>query len=160
MLASSSGKASAVPLSAKLALDRRMMPTSAHNFYLNVQVLADEPHQTAILTRASVCGESFWLAAMEAFQLLSRGGAHFDHKRFKKDVELFDVRVPTGSRGPPTDMPKPTLEIEEKGQGQGCCSAGLRRASCRARFLQVRPGRLREAQGRRGRAALYQEGTH
>lgn len=27
---------------------------------------------------------------MEAFQLLSRGGAHFDHKRFKKDVELFD----------------------------------------------------------------------
>jgi hypothetical protein len=26
----------------------------------------------------------------EAFHLLSRGGVHFDKKRFKKDVELFN----------------------------------------------------------------------
>lgn len=28
---------------------------------------------------------------MEAFQLLSRGGAKFDKKRFQKDVQLFKV---------------------------------------------------------------------
>lgn len=29
---------------------------------------------------------------MEAFQLLSRGGARFDKHRFKSDVQLFTVR--------------------------------------------------------------------
>jgi len=29
---------------------------------------------------------------MEAFQLLSRGGARFDKQRFKSDVQLFVVR--------------------------------------------------------------------
>jgi ATP-dependent RNA helicase DDX52/ROK1 len=28
---------------------------------------------------------------MEAFQLLSRGGARFDKQRFKSDVQLFTV---------------------------------------------------------------------
>jgi hypothetical protein len=31
---------------------------------------------------------------MEAFRLLSRGGARFDKKRFQSDVKLFDVRTP------------------------------------------------------------------
>ena len=30
---------------------------------------------------------------MEAFQLLSRGGARFDKQRFKSDVQLFNVRI-------------------------------------------------------------------
>lgn len=29
---------------------------------------------------------------MEAFHLLSRGGAQFDKKRFKNDVQFFEVR--------------------------------------------------------------------
>lgn len=29
---------------------------------------------------------------MEAFQILSRGGARFDKNRFKNDVKLFNVR--------------------------------------------------------------------
>ncbi|KAI0320980.1 P-loop containing nucleoside triphosphate hydrolase protein [Amylostereum chailletii] len=35
---------------------------------------------------------------MEAFQLLSRGGAHFDKRRFKNDVILFNVRYSAKSR--------------------------------------------------------------
>jgi ATP-dependent RNA helicase DDX52/ROK1 len=31
---------------------------------------------------------------MEAFKLLSRGGARFDKKRFQSDVKVFDVRTP------------------------------------------------------------------
>jgi len=36
---------------------------------------------------------------MEAFQLLSRGGAKFDKRRFSKDVQLFN---PTTSKTPST----------------------------------------------------------
>ena len=32
-----------------------------------------------------------WKPLMEAFQLLSRGGARFDKQRFKSDVQLFAV---------------------------------------------------------------------
>ena len=35
-----------------------------------------------------MCGQS---KDMEAFQLLARGGAKFDKKRFQGDVKLFDV---------------------------------------------------------------------
>ena len=34
---------------------------------------------------------------MEAFQLLSRGGAKFDKKRFEKDVQLFNPKAASGS---------------------------------------------------------------
>lgn len=37
---------------------------------------------------------------MEAFQLLSRGGARFNKQRFKSDVQLFTVGGRDGYPGP------------------------------------------------------------
>lgn len=50
------------------------------------------------LTRAGIFAfevRTIWIRKfMEAFQLLSRGGAVFNKKRFTNDVQLFNVSLP------------------------------------------------------------------
>ncbi|KAH9921396.1 P-loop containing nucleoside triphosphate hydrolase protein [Fomitopsis serialis] len=49
---------------------------------------------------------------MEAFQLLSRGGARFDKKRFKGDVQLFDVESEAGQGQGGRTSPRGDLPAE------------------------------------------------
>ncbi|KAI0735604.1 P-loop containing nucleoside triphosphate hydrolase protein [Earliella scabrosa] len=61
---------------------------------------------------------------MEAFQLLSRGGAKFDKQRFKSDVQLFNgktgqqPRASTSKRAPEGELP-PELDFFKYAQGGG-----------------------------------------
>ncbi|KIK70400.1 hypothetical protein GYMLUDRAFT_32405 [Collybiopsis luxurians FD-317 M1] len=49
---------------------------------------------------------------MEAFQLLSRGGAQFNKNRFKKDVELFNGKLESKSKGLPASAQGSELPAE------------------------------------------------
>jgi hypothetical protein len=54
---------------------------------------------------------------MEQFQLLSRGGAKFNKKRFESDVKLFNVRLSCLylKKNPPSPR---LLALQNPGQGE------------------------------------------
>ena len=72
-----------------------MLPYKSHLPNDNLDLSAAHERRPKILLKY-LNSDLFLLILMEAFHILSRGGARFDKNRFQADVELFTVSPTLG----------------------------------------------------------------